>query len=273
MKNSIYIFISFLFLLLSSCTQKVTTADVGIDPQSEENLLNTAFVIDGKLKRGAIPQANSNNGTSPSISGLPTAIEISAGVILQIPFNASATSGGDICKIYLQVNGANAFWEIPYKWKSSNAVLEIFIPIYVKSGNYDLTISVEDCNGNISDVNTVNTLLNAIGDCNSLIEGTYGITIRSFDFGDKEGEVTILYDTYTIPDRIDIRQQTEWKASTGTLFQPNEFPNCAMMMNGIVSGQGLLQFYYDPKKGRNISVYVTGCDPLTAWDVQLSCPQ
>ena len=43
--------------------------------------------------------------------------------------------------------------------------------------------------------------------------------------------------------------------------------------NGYVSGSKKLTFQYDPKKGKEILVYMNGCFGSTAWDISIRCPQ
>ncbi len=260
-----------LFLTSNNCSKdKTSDLTYGIDPASQKSLLCKSLRLNGSNKNGTMP---SDIGTgSPVVVDHPVAVEVSAGVLLFIPYQISDTN--DVCHIYLQVSGADNYWEaaLTIDPSSHQPFFQILIPKFVIEGEFDLVFSLGDCNGNVSGIYSTETTVSPIADCNSSISGSVGITVRSFDLGDKEGLAGFGYEMYDIKDRLDIRYNGKWVASTGTLFSNQVLlPNCDSF-DGFVSDEGSLTFKYDPKVSRFVEVYVSGCIDGTAWDVWAICP-
>ncbi len=107
---------------------------------------------------------------------------------------------------------------------------------------------------------------------NAYMSGTSGLTFTNLYLGEGAGEVKIAYDTYSVPDRIDIYQGETWLTGTGS--NPNSpippMCNCDSPLPGFVGENGELSFFYNPNKGSSIVVVVSGCLPKgTAWEWQL----
>ncbi len=263
-----------LFVVFNSCKKEITTDfEYGIEPENQGSLLCKALRIYGNNKDGAMP-AGLGSG-SPLVVGYPKAVEVSAGVLLFIPYQVNDTS--QICQVYLQVEGADNYWEteLALDPSSRQPYFQILIPKFVREGNFNLVFSVGDCNGNVSKVYTTQTIVSPLSDCTTKISGSVGITVRAFDLGDKAGKAGFSYEMYTIPDRLDIRYNGKWVASTGIPFDNSVvIPNCngSSSDNGFVSGVGELVFDYDPAISRFVEVYISGCFDGTAWDVEPICP-
>lgn len=261
-----------LLLLLPAC-EKEETADFnyGIDPLTQKSLLCKSLRLNGNNIEGAMPFGVGTG--APLVVSHPQAVEVSAGVLLFIPYQVN--QAGQICQIYLQVEGADNYWETTLirDPTSQQPFFQILIPRFVREGNFNLVFSLADCNGNVSRLYTTNTIVSALADCNTSIRGSVGITVRAFDMGEKAGKAGFWYDMYTIRDRLDIRYNGKWVASTGDLFDERVvIPNCSGGGNGFVSGTGELIFDYDPKISRFVEVYVSGCFSGTAWVVEPICP-
>ena len=257
-------------LFFNNCT-KDTTSDLryGIDPANQKSLLCKSLRLNGNNIDGVM---HSNIGTgSPLVVAHPLAVEVSAGVLLFIPYQISNVN--DVCQIYLQVEGADNYWEaaLTIDPASNQPYFQILIPKFVLEGEFDFVFSLGDCNGNVSSTYSTQTTVSPVADCDLSISGSVGITVRSFDLGDKQGVVRMNYEMYSIKDRLDIRYNGNWVGSTGTLLSNQTIlPSCGL--DGFVSNTGYLEFKYDPKVNRFVEVYITGCEDGTAWDVWPVCP-
>ncbi len=150
--------------------------------------------------------------------------------------------------------------------------MRILIPNFVRNGDYKLNFAVGDCSGNISNIaNTAVSVTDPLG-CGANFSGNVGITALVANLGNKSGTAFITYDMYSIPDRLDIRYNGQWVASTGTPLTPTGYPNCGISPNGFVSGSSSVSFSYDPSKSRLVEIYVSGCNSGTAWKINVVCP-
>lgn len=260
------------FFGMNACNDNLTDLSYGIDPETQQSLLCKALRMAGNNKDGVMP---SGIGTgSPIVISHPQAVEVSAGVLLYIPYTVS--NPGSVCQVYLQVKGADNYWEtiLTSDPSSLQPFFQILIPKFVQEGDFDLVFSLADCSGNVSPVYSTNTMVSGLADCNTSISGSVGITVRAFDMGTVAGTAGFEYEMYSIKDRLDIRYNGKWVASTGTLFNDSVLiPNCSGSQEGFVSGDGLLTFEYNPKVSRFAEVYVSGCNTGTAWDVTPVCPK
>jgi len=89
--------------------------------------------------------------------------------------------------------------------------------------------------------------------------GGEGTTRTRHDLGPVAGAVTITYDMFTIPDRLDCYYRCVLVATTGDL----------------VSGAGSLQWTYDPQTDDPLWCLVVMSAPTsgTAWVYTLGCPE
>ncbi|MBR9923329.1 MAG: hypothetical protein GYB31_21055 [Bacteroidetes bacterium] len=269
-----YTLLFFSFSLLTFSCQKETLPNLnyGIDPANDLDLICKALRINGINIEGDMPIGNAGSGSITAT--YPTAVEVSAGVLLYIPYQLSDLD--NICNLYIQVEGADNYWEtqLTLDPTSQQPYFEILIPRFVQEGAFNFQFSIEDCDGNITPAYYTLTTVSPIADCETGISGSVGITVRSFVLGEKAGTVTVGYDMYDIPDRLDLRYNGEWIESTGTLFSPNVvIPDCNGNPDGFVSGVSALTFQYDPKVSTSLEVYVSGCNQGTLWDIWVDCPE
>lgn len=261
-----------LFLSITACKQDTTTdLTYGIDPATQKDILCKALRLLGNNKDGNMPSGVGSG--APIVLSYPQAVEVSAGVLLFIPYQVQDTS--QICSLYLQIAGADNYWEtkLTLDPTTRQPYFQILIPKFVREGEFDLVFSVADCSGNISKLYSTKTTVSPIADCGITIEGEVGITVRAFDMGDKAGIAKFLYEMYSIEDRLDVRYNGKWVASTGHLFDDSVvIPNCDDNGDGFVSGDGELSFNYDPRINRFVEVYVSGCNLGTEWKVTPVCP-
>ena len=89
----------------------------------------------------------------------------------------------------------------------------------------------------------------------------------------------IQYDTYQVPDKIDVFQNGVWLGGTGpatTRSSLRRALSCgsATAAKGYIGATGTFTFLYDPAKGNSVEVVVSGCeDGGTLWQYTISCPQ
>lgn len=113
--------------------------------------------------------------------------------------------------------------------------------------------------------------------CGSTVSGNEGLTFTTLTLGDTAGTVTVDYDTYSIPDRIDVYYDNKWVAGTGS--DPGPIPpqkNCSDVVagDGFLGTTGVLSIAYDPAISKEVTVVVSGClGSSTAWDYTVNCPQ
>lgn len=263
-------------LAVNSCKKEENHGPVN---PSDANALQKAITIEyGALKTGSFPVAT---GSAATLSAYQSSAQTNPGGQLILPFNYSGNSG--FRTVYAQVQGAtNGYFEInmPNAGSSSSSgtiLLTINIPDYVTIGNFSLLYTIVDQQGNVSTYVVTYVVLTAQLDCaTASASGSEGLTFTKVSMGNKAGSAGVVYDTYSVPDRIDIYQGSTWLAGTGSnpgsLVPPQ--CDCDTPLPGFIGDTGTLNFYYDPSKGNDITVVVSGClGGGTAWDWYMECPQ
>lgn len=269
MKNYFTLLIFIIATCLTQSCKKDSDNIYGLEPNYEQDLVNHALRLKGKLIEGNIPAPTGTN--APIIVGYPSAVQVSAGVVLFIPYQISNPQ--QACKLYLQVEGSKSYWDAQIVTDSftNGTYLEILIPNFVQNGNFNLRYAVADCSGNVSTYVSTNTIVTPPLGCGDVAEGSVGITVLHFTLGNKSGAVRVNYDMYTIPDRLDVRYNNVWIGSTGTMLNnAAQGPQCGL--DGFVSSNNNFTFNYNPSNGKDLSVYVSGCNSGTAWTVSVDCP-
>ena len=266
----IYSILIALLAVVSSCEKDSKDTDYGIN-EYQKNMLNKAMVVGsgGKLYDGPMPAAN---GGIIAITDRPLAVQVSAGVLLY--FNYNTNNNDSLCTFYVQIDSSDSYWAAPVEFDTlaQRPYVRILIPNFVRNGDYKLVFAVGDCAGNISSLtNTAVSVTDPLG-CGASFSGNVGITALVANLGGNAGTASISYDMYSIPDRLDIRYNGQWVASTGTPLTPTGYPNCAISPNGFVSGSNTITFNYDPGKSKIVEIYVSGCNSGTAWQIEVDCP-
>lgn len=278
--------LSFLFF---NCERRIDT--IMIDPAAQPSALSRALEIVGKNITGSIPTTNQNFGID--IINAATSASVTTGNSLFLPYVLSINSSTQVKGVYLQIVGADNYWNIPVTMgTSSNSfysyVLDVAIPLNILNGNFKIVYYIYDANGNISEPINMNVgILPTLNYCeqgsnqNLLgVAGSDGIAVRSYTFGDTEGWVYIDYDTYSVPDRMDVKYGGDWVASTGTILKNNEVPPiklCSQVtgIDGFRGTSNTFKVYYDPKKSKRIDIYASGClEGGTGWTFKIrDCPK
>jgi hypothetical protein len=109
---------------------------------------------------------------------------------------------------------------------------------------------------------------------NGFVSGSEGITNTRHQLNGTAGTVTITYDTYSVPDRIDVfLDGNQWKGGTGSsITPPPPTSDCASPLAGFVGATGTITFSVGTSN-KYVDVYVSGClGQGTAWDYTFACP-
>ncbi len=254
----------------SSKVDSVTTSDY--------NKLQAVLIIPGgSLKAGTVPATSATN--APVLTANQTTAAINPNHQLMLPFNFSSIAG--VSKVIVHVVSAtNGYIEVSGLNSSSNTgtiVLPISIPGYVKYGNFTIIYIIIDNSGNVSNVLTTEITINAPVTCSTAtVNGAEGLTFTTIDMtGKASGTMSLNYDTYSVPDRVDVYQNGVWLTGTGS--NPNStIPpqcDCSSPLPGFIGATGTLTFPYDANKSKDITVVVSGClGGGTAWTWTMNCP-
>lgn len=271
----------FALLFVVACKKDI---ELPIDPDTDKNELSEALLLKGSRKKGEAP---SSTGSGAGIfNHVPTA-SVTPDNIVFIPFVHSA--GSAIRGVYLQVVGADSYWDVPVPADPNNiGIVALGLPDNVIDGVFEVQYAVYDQSGNIGQPVLMNITVNLpVVFCEQNIssfdwvEGNDGITNVTYELGDTPGWVTIEFDTYTVPDRLDLRYGSQWIRSTGDLLDNADPRPPLKPCDQVVAGDGFLgqhnyfTFYYDPNVSRKVSIYVSGCmDGGTRWQFRIvDCPK
>lgn len=246
-----------------------------IDPATNPSGFSRALKIEGSNESGNMP-LNPNNALT--INQAQKEATVSKGSTLYIPF--TFTSQSPIVGVFLQVVGADNFWKIPAKNTQTAAGTYIFsinIPKNILDGSASITYAAYDGNGKTTNRVEMNTEITptqtvCVAGEPFRVSGSRGLYQKTLSLGNKAGVVTIYYNMYVLPDRLDIRYNGQWVASTGRIGPPTKSQACFDGQEGYVGGTGKLEVQYDPAKNKEIEIYMTGCEGNTQWELSVNCP-
>jgi hypothetical protein len=283
----------FIILFFSQCSKEDIKLDK-IDPDEHPSELSRALLIkNGINHRGSIPTVELSYDLT--ITNSQTSALITPDNFLFVPFIYESTP--DANGVYLQIEGADNYWEIPIRAENIGnkiaEVLSIGVPENVIDGSFYLNYTIFGKTGKTGNIKSLRTTVELPEDyCSDgssfpQVEGSDGIAVKSYIFGDEPGFISIEFDTYSVPDRVDIRYGNEWIRSTGQLLSNADpvppIKECSDVTadDGFLGQQGVFNIFYDPKKfgdartGKKIDVYVSGClDGGTAWLFRVKeCPK
>lgn len=254
-----------------------------IDPEEEPDLLGRAFgMTNATLIEGNLPSANATS-TQLRIDYSQSGALAAVGTELYIPFTFFQTN--QLSGIYLQVIGAGHYWDIrvqnPPSGNIGNYVFPLGIPGQALTGVFNIQYALYDQSGKVSQHETmkitIGTLVDACAGGTTYHEaGSEGLTVRRIELGDSPGQVQIEYEMYSLPDRLDIKYNGRWVASTAAAaLSDGSYPPPSVCYDGqvgYVSGSNVLKFDYDPAISKEFLIYMSGCYGATAWDFWVTCP-
>lgn len=275
MKKLLVGFLSLSIILFApSCGGDEKKEDPKIDPANGE-ALSRALQISGNVQSGA-PPVPTFTSTTPSITNSQSSASVTSNNTLFVPFTVTSTNG--FSGIYLLIDGATSYWQIPLTGSSGNGqvVLPVGIPGNVLTGNFTAYYCLYTSSGDVSAIEQIDVeIVDLENSCEfgTIYEsGSDGLTIRSYSFG-ASGAITMNYDTYSAQDRIDVFVNGTWVDGTGPSLASGQTPPasiCGDGAPGFVGEIGTLNFNYTA--GQRIDVYVSGCFGGTAWDYNFDCP-
>lgn len=300
MKRLIYLLGLTLFVnFFSSCQEEVPDLNLNsrvayfepLDPtEAPDRLCQELGITGGELLVGTLPEAKNNKGIK--ISHYQQSAELSPGTTIYLPLNYTITGSNVIAGIYLHVVGSDHYWNVPISKigrsssQSKNSrvnndynsiVLPINLPEYVIPGTFTLSYTLYDQQGNTSSsASTHASVQPASEGCGFRAHGKEGLYTKKILLGEEPGTIGITYNMYTIPDRMDIKYNGEWVASTATTpLLANEDPPSSVCYDGTegyVSGSRTLSVDYDPSLSKYLEIYMYGCfESTTEWDFSVSC--
>jgi hypothetical protein len=249
-------------------------SDRFVDIENPYDIQKSLKIDKVTVVNGDLPASTyGNNGLSSSINS----IKVNSGSTVVLPLIYSYSD--EIETVYIQVLGAEGSY---YSVKpvivasSGNAFgyISIDMPKNIEDGYFRIQYKVKDASGSISNlVVTEIYITNEVISCeNASNSGEAGLTFTTLYLGKTAGKVRIYYNTFSVPDRVDIYQGKTWITGTGddpgTPIPP--LCNCNSVLPGFVGRAGYLDFNFNPQNGQNITVVVSGClNGGTAWEWRL----
>ena len=264
----------FFCITMEGCQPPDTVKPGPVDP-SDPNALSRVIVFTGNATTasGTLPQAS---GTSTTIQNNPTVSMTSGGSRVYVPIQY--TGNTPITDVYIQISGANKYFKIPISGGVASGLVYIpmALPDNVLQGDFTLTIVLIGSNGNIVASKTLTVPVNITLplDCSDgYVQGSSGITQTEHQLSGNGGKVSISYDTYSLPDRMDVYVDGQWVAGTGsTIAPPPPLSTCSNPLAGFVGKRGTFSFNVSSSSKR-VQTYVSGCTgSSTAWNYELTCP-
>ena len=172
------------------------------------------------------------------------------------------------------VNGTGNYWKIniPGGPSSGQIVLPVGIPANVTIGNFTMSYCLFTANGLVSQPVTLSAEivdLNTACTGSELESGADGLTVRSYTYT-KSGNLSIRYNMYSAPDRMDIFLDGVWTAGTGSSIGSGQAPpasTCSTPAAGFVSCTKVIAY----KAGQRMDIYLSGCFGGTAWNYSFNC--
>ncbi|RYD52202.1 MAG: hypothetical protein EOP52_08505 [Sphingobacteriales bacterium] len=255
-----------------------TYADYSINPSMPDSLTMVISFGDAKRQSGALPVTASTGTITISYDPSLTVSTGGSKTFLPIVFQGSEA----FTKVLLSVTGATKeyfVFDAPNAGTSGTFFVPMTIPKSVTEGNFSLDVLLQNDKGDIvgSKRLTVPVKIKKPYECatgGTSVSGSSGITQTLHALNGKAGDVSIAWNTYSIPDRIDVFVDGVWKAGTGsTIAPPPPLCPCSSPLPGFVGSSGTFTV---PVTADNkaVEVYVSGCTGSgTAWDYNLKCAQ
>ena len=258
---------------------KVNTEDP--NEVSDHSSLNDG-TDDGRQSSGAPPATTTNVQHPARIWGHQAKIEASPDQYIFLPFQFAVSSHADrITDIFVQISGANTYWKIEKRSGAYHGQIMLSVKIpsqLITPGEFAINYRIKDDLGIVSNVLESTVSVVEVANCSDLtLSGAAGLTVRSVDLGPNPGKVRVTYNTFTVPDRVDLFYGGKWVNGTGSAIafgQPPSISNCSNPGPGFVGSSGFFDINHDPNTSRRLDIYICGClDGGTQWDLWVECPQ
>jgi len=244
-----------LAVVLAGCEKEKRTR-TNPDPPAgslEPNAITSVLVVPGaQMVEGNMPEPT-NTPQSPDMTMVDSTVSYTAGSYVRLPIEYSDNSGSGISGIAFQVNGADSYIDVPVIAGNSGVMLlPIGIPSNTDEGKFCITIAIYDNDNNVSNAfETCITVTRPLG-CNvTKVSGGEGVTSTLHNMGANPGMVKIEYETFTVPDRIDVFYNGIWVAGTGSnpgsVGSIPPLADCSNPTEGYIGDNGTFCFTYDPE--------------------------
>jgi len=255
-----------------------TYADYSINPANPDSLSKVISFGKATFQKGNWPTTASTN--TVSIDYDPSLTVSTGGSTTYLPIVYKGTE--TFTKVLLIVKGATTgyfMYDASVTDLSGTFFVPMTIPKSVMQGNFSLQVLLLNAKGDIvsSKTITVPVQIKKPYECSTSgasVSGSSGITQTMHALDGKAGEVSIDWNTYSIPDRIDVYVDGKWVNGTGaSAAPPPPLCPCSNPLPGFVGSSGTFKIPVTASS-KNIEVYVSGCTGSgTAWDYNLKCPQ
>ena len=252
-------------LVLTGCYEETEDDERWVDITNLQDVQNSLRIPQSQRVNGELPQSTSGNVDLQSIPS----VGVTAGNTVILPIICSLST--NIQKVFIQVVGAEGHISASITTCSATlnsgryGYISIGIPINIDDGSFQIQYLIQYGSGSYSNlvITTIN-VNNDIKTCeNAYAEGNDGLTFTTVELGKVSGPVKIYYDTYVVPDRIDIYQGSEWIDGTGDDPYCPIPPLCpcstATREDGFIGQSGYFEFNFNASKGSTITVVVSGC--------------
>lgn len=280
MKKMLFLLCFSIFLFSCSSDDNTEPAVTEVDPSDRDLLAQSLIIANANVVSGT-PPAPSSSSSAPVVSNNQSSARITNDNTLILPFSYNSTTFNGYGGCYIQVNGASTYWNVlggSNNPQNGQVLLPVGIPSTVLDGNFTISYCIYDADGRVSNILQTNVTIAPPKTCPGNERGSDGLTIFEYDLGNTPGNVTVDYNTYTIPDRVDIFYDGQWVDGTGSALPNGSFPpqlNCtnASPNDGFVGARGSFTVNHNGNSNATLKVYVSGCiGSSTAWDIQVSCP-
>lgn len=275
---SVALFAPLLTLACGTDETEVEEPAVPVQPSDADALTAVLVVPDAELRDGSIPTPSTNQD-SPTITRSEESVSYSSGSQVLLPFDYKAQAV-ELKALMFEVVGASRYFHVDLSRTSDSGtvVLPINVPANVEAGRFCINVELNDTQDRVSSPVRVCITVTDPHSCKLEVSGKEGLTSTMYALGDTAGPVSIRYDTYRIPDRIDVFQGGTWVAGTGSAVERSSIRTAldcrdATRELGYVGQAGIFNFAYDPSKGHQMEIIVAGCENNgTAWEYSTRCP-
>lgn len=261
--------------ILTNCSKDEPKQLGPVDPSDPEALAKEITFTPSTTQIAGAPPAPSTNPSAPNISYASSASVVASGTVY-IPITYTATAAPS--SLLIQVVGATSFYfniPLPGAGASGTITIPMSISSRVLTGNFGMAACVVS-GGEVSQPYIIAAAVTEPLTCEDggFVSGSEGVTNTRHQLNGVAGNVVINYDTYSVPDRVDVFVDgTVWSGGTGSsISPPPPTSNCSSPLPGFVGASGTITV---PVTAANkyIDVYVSGClGSGTAWDYSFQCP-
>lgn len=248
-----------------------------VNPNNPNEVDSQIDVEDGIRMDGDSPD---QTGNTADIWGHLTSVTSTKDQAIFLPFEYKTDVRGDgIQYVFVEVVGATSHWRISYfhnNQTQGRAVIKMNLPSNIENGDFAVRYGIQDDFGNVSNFVLTTIKIIEVAQCTGdAFEGEDGLTVKSYEMGEFGSTIRVTYDTYSVPDRVDIFYDARWVGGTGSSIAYKSQPpvsECYDGVDGYVGSSGFIDIPYNPNKSRRLDVYVSGClGGGTAWTVWVEC--